>query len=161
MSIVASPRSTPPRLPPPGLDRGLVADSGRAQDQGRTYTITYGKTYGTVHDLAPKGLGRGKGQRRRPAVQRRDDPAQRRGAGGRLQFTFIVSQKKARLWTVRAGTISGVYKFADGSIFIEAEGTFADGDTDHGAIVGGTGAYANARGTVDSDKSHDVLHLLP
>ena len=28
-------------------------------------------------------------------------------------------------------------------------------------IVGGTGAYANARGTVDSDKSHDVLHLLP
>ena len=142
-----------------GLAAGLAADSGRAQDPGRTYTITYGKTYGTASDLAPKGLGRGKAsvgdQLYNAGTIRRND-----GAQGRLQFTFIVSQKKARLDRT-SGTISGVYTFADGSIFIEAVGTFADGDTDHGAIVGGTGAYANARGTVDSDKSHDVLHLLP
>jgi hypothetical protein len=27
--------------------------------------------------------------------------------------------------------------------------------------VGGTGAYVGARGTIDSAKSQDVLHLLP
>ena len=59
------------------------------------------------------------------------------------------------------GQLSGVYRFADGAIFVEAEGTFDDTDVDRGAIVGGTGAYAGARGTLDSDKTHDVLHLLP
>ena len=142
-----------------GLAAGLAADSGRAQDPGRTFTITYGKTYGSANDLAPKGLRRGKAsvgdQLHNAGTIRRND-----GARGQLQFTFIVGQKKARLDRT-SGTISGVYRFADGSIFVEAVGTFDDGDTDHGAVVGGTGAYANARGTVDSDKSHDVLHLLP
>ena len=142
-----------------GLAAGLIADSGRAQDPGRTYTITYGKTYGSANDLAPKGLGRGKAsvgdQLHNAGTIRRND-----GVRGRLQFTYIVGQKHARLVRT-SGTFSGVYRFADGAIFIEAEGTFDDSDTDRGAIVGGTGAYANARGTVESDKTHDVLHLLP
>ena len=33
-----------------------------------------------------------------------------------------------------------MYRFADGALFIEAEATFDDSDTDRGAIVGGTGA---------------------
>ncbi len=128
-------------------DAGLIADSGRAQDQGRTYTITYGKGFGSANDIAPKGLGRGKGSLgdvfHNSAAIRRDD-----GARGRIQSSFIVSEKKVRLDRA-TGQITGVYRFDDGALFIEADATFDDSDTDRGAIVGGTGAYANARGTVD------------
>ena len=137
----------------------LVVDSGRAQDAGRTYTITYGNTDGAVNDVAPKGIGRGRASVGDQffitnAIRRND------GVRGRLQATYIVGQKKVRLVNSR-GHLSGVYRFPDGAIFVEAEGTFDDTDVDRGAIVGGTGEYAGARGTLDSDKTHDVLHLLP
>jgi hypothetical protein len=142
-----------------GIGAALVADSGRAQDAGRTFTITYGKTAGAMHDIAPKGVGRGRAslgdQFFVSAAVRRQD-----GARGRLQATYTVSERKVRL--VRStGQITGMYRFADGDIFVEADSSFDDVDTDRGAIVGGTGAYAGARGTIESDKTHDVLHLLP
>ena len=87
---------------------------------------------------------------------RRDD-----GARGRSPVHVHREPARAPGSYRTSGTISGVYRFADGAIFIEAEGTFDDSDTDRGAIVGGTGAYASARGTVESDKTRDVLHLLP
>ena len=43
-----------------GAGAALVADPGRAQDAGTTYTITYGKSDGAVNDVAPKGIGRGR-----------------------------------------------------------------------------------------------------
>ena len=142
-----------------GAGAALVADSGRAQDPGTTYTITYGKSDGAAERR------RAQGHRPRTAsvgdqffitnAIRRND-----GVRGRLQATYIVGQKKVRLVNSR-GQLSGVYRFADGAIFVEAEGTFDDTDVDRGAIVGGTGAYAGARGTLDSDKTHDVLHLAP
>jgi hypothetical protein len=49
----------------------------------------------------------------------------------------------------------------DGDIYFQASATFDDTDEDHGAVVGGTGAYAGARGTIDSTASQDVVHLLP
>lgn len=142
-----------------GAGAALVADSGRAQDTGKTYTITYGKTDGAANDVAPKGIGRGRASVGDQffitnAIRRND------GVRGRLQASYVVGQKKVRLVDSR-GQLSGVYRFADGAIFVEAEGTFDDSDTDRGAIVGGTGAYAGARGTLDSDKTHDVLHLAP
>ena len=142
-----------------GTGTALVVDSGRAQDAGTTYTITYGKSDGALNDLAPKGIGRGRASVGDQffitnAIRRND------GVRGRLQATYIVGQKKVRLVNSR-GHLSGVYRFPDGAIFVEAEGTFDDTDVDRGAIVGGTGAYAGARGTLDSDKTHDVLHLLP
>ena len=142
-----------------GLTAGLVADSGRAQDPGRTITITPVKGSEAFNDVAPKGVRRGKtslgDQFFLTVAVRRDD-----GARGRLQATYTVGQKKVSLVGSR-GQLSGVYRFADGAIFVEAEGTFEDSDVDRGAIVGGTGAYVGARGTLDSDKTHDVLHLLP
>jgi hypothetical protein len=142
-----------------GAGAALVADSGRAQDPGKTYTITYGKSDGAVNDIAPKGIGRGQASVGDQffitnAIRRND------GVRGRFQATYVVGQKKARLVNSR-GQLSGVYRFPDGAIFVEAEGTFDDTDIDRGAIVGGTGAYAHARGTLDSDKTHDVLHLVP
>src|SRR5829696_2510314 len=136
------------------LAAGLIADSGRAQDPGRTYTITYGKSYGSADEIAPKGIGRGKAsvgdQFYNAGTIRRND-----GARGEQQLSFVVGEKKVRLDRA-TGHISGFYRFADGSIFVEADATFDDSDTDRGAVVGGTGAYANARGTVESDKTHDV-----
>jgi len=142
-----------------GLAAGLAADSGRAQDPGRTLTITYVKGTEASLDVAPKGLRRGRAslgdQFTLSVAIRRDD-----GVRGHLQATYVVGQKKVPLVRSR-GQLSGVYRFPDGAIFVEAEGTFEDSDVDRGAIVGGTGAYAGARGTLDSDKTHDVLHLLP
>jgi len=113
----------------------------------------------SVTDVAPKGVGRGRASLGdeffiSTAIRRND------GARGRLQFSYTVGQKKVRLVGSR-GHLSGVYRFADGAIFVEAEGTYEDSDVDRGAIVGGTGAYAGARGTLESDKDRDVLHLLP
>jgi hypothetical protein len=142
-----------------GAGAALVADSGRAQDAGRTLTITYGKTAGAMNDIAPKGVGRGRAslgdQFFISAAIRRQD-----GARGRLQATYTVSEKKVRL-DRSTGQITGLYRFADGAIIVAADATFDDVDTDHGAIVGGTGAYAGARGTMESGKTQDVLHLLP
>ena len=142
-----------------GAGTALVADSGRAQDAGTTYTITYGTTDGAVNDIAPKGIGRGRASVGDQffitnSIRRND------GVRGRLQATYIVGQKKVRFVNSR-GHLSGVYRFPDGAIFVEAEGTFDDTDVDRGAIVGGTGAYFGARGTLDSDKTKDVLHLAP
>ena len=142
-----------------GAGAALVADSGRAQDPGKTYTITYGTTDGAVNDIAPKGIGRGRASVGDQffitnSIRRND------GVRGRLQATYIVGQKKVRLVNSR-GHLSGVYRFPDGAIFVEAEGTFDDTDVDRGVIVGGTGAYVGARGTLDSDKAKDVLHLAP
>jgi len=142
-----------------GAGTALVADSGRAQDAGTTYTITYGKSEGALNDLAPKGIGRGRASVGDQffitnAIRRND------GVRGRLQANYIVGQKQVRLVNSR-GHLSGVYRFPDGAIFVEAEGTYDDSDVDRGAIVGGTGAYVGARGTLDSDKTRDVLHLLP
>ena len=144
-----------------GTGAALVTDSGRAQEAGvsTTYTITYGTTDGAVDDIAPKGIGRGRASVGDSffitnSIRRND------GVRGRLQASYVVGQKKVKLVKSR-GHLSGVYRFPDGAIFVEAEGTFDDTDVDRGAIVGGTGAYAGARGTLDSDKTHDVLHLLP
>jgi hypothetical protein len=55
-----------------------------------------------------------------------------------------------------------VFPLADGDIVVSGRVTPG---ADHLAVVGGTGAYAGARGTMDStdDKtgSHDVVTLLP
>jgi hypothetical protein len=142
-----------------GLGVALVADPGRAQDPSHTITVTYGKDVGAVSDVAPKGLGRGVGslgdQFFVNTAVRRDD-----GTRGRLQVTYVVGQKRVALGRSR-GLMSGAYRFPDGALFVMADITFDDADKDTGAIVGGTGAYAGARGTVESDKTHDVIHLEP
>jgi hypothetical protein len=66
------------------------------------------------------------------------------------------------------GICDGVYALADGEIFLAARLTPADDVS--GAVVGGTGAYAGARGTFSSkdrpgeaggDPSDETITLLP
>jgi hypothetical protein len=139
----------------------LVPDAPvRAQQTGRTYTITYGEMRQSMLDVAPKGMGRGR-------VSLGDHvfvsgAVWRDGAvSGTLQAVFTVGNARPIRIDRASGLISGVYRLADGDIYLQASATFDDTDTDHGAVVGGTGAYAGARGTIDSSAARDVVHLLP
>lgn len=66
------------------------------------------------------------------------------------------------------GVCTGVFALGDGDLLLSAR--LSEADTVTGAIVGGTGAYANARGTFTSvdrpgeaggDPSDDTITLLP
>ena len=138
----------------------VVADSGRAQAPGATYTITYGKTAGMLDDLRPKGIERGRvslGDQFFAAsrITRQD------GVSGSMLVTYTAGDLKPVAAGRSRGLISGVYRFPDGDLFVSAGATFDDGDTDRGAITGGTGAYQGARGTVESGKAQDVIRLEP
>ena len=90
-----------------GTGTALVVDSGRAQDAGTTYTITYGKSDGALNDLAPKGIGRGRASVGDQffitnAIRRND------GVRGRLQATYIVGQKKVALVNSRGHALRRV-----------------------------------------------------
>lgn len=69
-----------------------------------------------------------------------------------------------------SGVCEGIYALADGEIHVLARLTFSDEGEVAGSIVGGTRAYAGARGTFTSrdrrgerggDPSDDTLTLLP
>jgi hypothetical protein len=138
----------------------LAADPGRAQEAGTTYTITYGNARSAMVDVAPKGLGRGRAGLGDQVILRA--PVRRDGGvGGTITAVWTVGDARPVRIERAAGPITGVYHLDDGDIHFQAYATFDDRDTDHGTIVGGTGAYAGARGTLDSSASRDVLHLLP
>jgi hypothetical protein len=139
----------------------LVADaSGRAQEPGRTITITSGAARLSMLDVAPKGITGGRaslGDQVFVSASIRSDG----GASGTFTGVFTVGNARPVRIDRTSGLLSGVYRLPDGDIFVQASATFDDGDEDHGAVVGGTGAYAGARGTVDSSGSRDLVHLLP
>jgi hypothetical protein len=139
----------------------LVTDvPGHAQEAGKTYTITYGKTRLSMLDVAPKALARGRASLGDQVFV--SAPVRRDGAvSGTLEAGFTVGNARPTRIDRASGMISGVYRLADGDIYFQASASFDDTDEDHGAVVGGTGAYAGARGTMDSTKSHDVVHLVP
>jgi hypothetical protein len=132
---------------------------GNAQPSGTTITITTGAERLSMLDVAPKGVARGRvslGDHVFVSAPIRPDG----GTRGRFTGVFTVGNPHTVRIDRGRGLLSGVYRLADGDIYIQATATFDDGDEDHGAVVGGTGAYAGARGTVDSSKTHDVIRLI-
>jgi hypothetical protein len=141
----------------------LAADSGQAQNAGKTLTITWRAGNDAALDVAPKGVERGRvglgDQFFVGGAIRRSD-----GATGTLAATFTVGNAHTVPIAKSVGTFVGAYHFADGDILFQAFGTFDDVDIDHGAIIGGTGAYAGAQGTFDSkntksNETVDTVHL--
>jgi hypothetical protein len=59
------------------------------------------------------------------------------------------------------GDVVAVYHFPDGDIYSMGTVVFNAAGTGEGAVVGGTGAYAGARGTVEPGHERDIIHLLP
>ncbi len=82
---------------------------------------------------------------------------------GHVQGTFVVTAVVASPRTVAAdaaiGRFSGVYRFADGDLYVEGVVSFGT-TTGTGVIIGGTGAFAGARGTLKASPSKDVLRVL-
>jgi hypothetical protein len=138
----------------------LVADTGRAQQSGRTYTITTLKTRGSVW-IAGGGkamrVGRlNPGNRLLETNEiRRDD-----GVKGDFIGTVMVASPRTVAAERAVGMMRAVYRFGDGDIYADGFVTFARPSAT-GVIVGGTGAYRGAHGTVASTEAQDVLRLLP
>jgi hypothetical protein len=135
-------------------------ESGRAQQQGRTYTITTLKTHGSAW-IAGGGktmrVGRlNPGNRLLETNDiRRDD-----GVKGVFVGTVMVASPRTVAAHRAVAMMRGVYRFGDGDIYVDGFVRFA-GPSATGVIVGGTGAYRGARGTFASTEAKDVVHLLP
>lgn len=137
-----------------------IASSGNAQGSSTTYTITNGEQRIAQLDVAPKGLPKGRFSLGDKVFA--TGPVTRDGhVRGVEQLELTVGNRRpVKVGRVR-GFVTGVYHFADGDLYLESHATLDDEDTDTGVIVGGTGAYAGARGTVVSTASKDVVRLLP
>jgi hypothetical protein len=138
----------------------LVADPGRAEQSGRTYTITTLKTRGSVW-IGGGGKAMRVG-RLHPGNRlletndvRRDD-----GVKGIFVGTAMVASPRTVAAQRAVAMMRGVYRFGDGDIYVDGFVTFA-GPSATGVIVGGTGAYRGARGTFTSTEAKDVVDLLP
>jgi hypothetical protein len=86
---------------------------------------------------------------------RRDD-----GRKGLFIGTVVVASPGTVAAKSAIGLMRGVYRFADGDVYIDGFVSFAR-PSGSGVIVGGTGAYVGVRGTFTSTEAKDVLHLRP
>jgi hypothetical protein len=142
----------------------LAASSGGAQTPGsRTISVVEHNEIVHVNDVAPKIGKRGF------------------SAGDGVAFNARLTHGAGkRVGAVRGGAVltpgtpslavlTGVYTLADGELHFIAQANPAANTRVTGSIVGGTGAYAGARGTVLSVKRtekgkevfDDTLTLLP
>lgn len=125
---------------------------------GRMYTVTTTKQQGSVwiagggKAMRPGRLSAGNRLFETNAVRRNDG----------MKGVFIASVTIASPGTVAAnsavGLVSGLYRFADGDVYVDGVVSFA-GPSGSGVITGGTGAYAGMRGTFTSTEAKDILHL--
>jgi hypothetical protein len=143
----------------------VVAVDSSAQTPGaRTLTFferTGGRSLFKYIDVKPKSSNRASlGDR-----QVFDDPILDQKGGKRRGSLFVEET------VVRGGRFShvvtlfhGAYRLGDGQIAIEGSHPFAK-HRFSGAVVGGTGAYEGAHGTVTVEVikhgAHDTLNLLP
>jgi hypothetical protein len=125
----------------------VVASTGGAQTPGaQTITVVEHNEVVHINDVAPKMGKRGF------------------SAGDGVAFNARLTDAAGkRLGNVRGGAVltpgspslavlTGVYKLAAGELHFVAQANPADNARVTGSIVGGTGAYAGARGTVLSVK---------
>jgi hypothetical protein len=139
----------------------VKASSGRAQVAGTTYVITpVGKESLAFSDAKPKGFRHNRfslGDQLFLSTKVVRDGT----VTGTAQATITVSDGHPRRGDRAHGVVSAVYHLADGDLYTAGTILFDDSGTGRGAVVGGTGAYAGARGTVDPGHDRDVVHLLP
>jgi hypothetical protein len=139
----------------------VAASSGRAQPAGATYVITpVGKEALAFSDAKPKGFRHNRfslGDQLFLSTKVKRDGT----VPGTAQATITVSDPRPLSGDRAHGVVSAVYHLADGDIYSTGTVLFDDSGTGEGAVVGGTGAYAGARGTIEPGHDRDVLHLLP
>jgi hypothetical protein len=136
---------------------GLVP-AGATGASGKTYTVTTTRQQGSIW-IAGGGTAMRPG--RLSAGNRLFETNTVRRSDG-VKGVFIASVTIASPGTMAAnravGLISGLYRFADGDVYVDGVVSFA-GPSGSGVITGGTGAYAGVRGTFTSTEAKDVLQL--
>jgi hypothetical protein len=137
----------------------LSTASGQAPG-GTTMVVTpVGEPSIAYADAAPKGFRRGRfslGDQVFLAGRVVRDGTVK----GTSELVATVSDRRPVAADRAHGFLSGTYHLADGDLYFQGTGLFDEAGTGRGAIVGGTGAYAGARGTIESTDERDVIHLL-
>lgn len=138
----------------------LLAAPSSARNTDKTYTITTVKTLGTGWlDAAPKGVTKGRFSPGDQVIETNDILRDGRVKGVFVGSAMVASPGIAS--SARAvGMIRAIYRFADGDLYVDGMVAFST-TAGSGVIVGGTGAYEGARGTMKSDGSKELLHLVP
>jgi hypothetical protein len=139
----------------------LVTAPGEAQSAGRTLVISpVGKETLAFTDVAPKGFRRNRfslGDQLILTTRVKRDGS----VPGTSQATITVSDAHPLKGDDAHGVVSAVYHLADGDIYSSGTVRFDASGTGEGAVTGGTGAYAGARGTIEPGHKRDIVHLLP
>jgi hypothetical protein len=139
----------------------VVTAPGHAQGTGKTYVITpVGRESLAFTDAAPKGFRKNRfslGDQLILTTKIKRDGS----VPGTSQATVTVSDPHPLNGNKAHGVVSAVYHLADGDIYSSGTMLFDDSGTGEGAVTGGTGAYAGARGTIEPGHKRDIVHLLP
>jgi hypothetical protein len=110
-----------------------------------------------LDDIAPKGMRQGKFSLGDRLVF--SQPVTRGATKGTLTATATVSTPGRVAAPKSHGDVSARYHFPDGDLYLEGVTDFGD-DSGSAAVVGGTGVYAGARGTLESTDDGDKITLL-
>ena len=136
----------------------VFAGAPHAQSAPRVLLVKeVGQPAIVLDDIGPKGMRTGKLSLGDRLVI--SQPVTRDGTKGTLTGVVTVSTA-GRVAAPRAhGSVSAVYRFLDGDLYLEGVTNFRD-DSGSAAVVGGTGVYAGARGTLESTKDADKITLI-
>ena len=135
-----------------------MATAGMARSAGQELVLTQGKASGAMLDVAPMGRAMG-------VVSLGDEffvssPIQSPGGvRGMFQGVYVSGDPRPIPASRSRGVITGVFHLSDGDLYVSAESTFDDSDIDHGIVVGGTGRYAGASGTIAAGRTRTVVRL--
>ena len=141
-----------------GVVAAVVATGGMARSEGQELVLTLGKASGAMLDVAPMG-------RAKDEISLGDEfvvssPIRAPGGvHGTFQAVYVSGDPRPVPASRSRGLITGLFHLSDGDLYVSAESTFENSDVDHGIVVGGTGRYAGATGTITAGRTRTVVRL--
>ena len=136
----------------------LPIAAGSAQTQPTTIVLTYAKPDKTfIDDVAPRTLKRGRLTMGDRIVSTQNVKIDGKVAGT-LQFDTTITNRKPQPWSRFTATLRSTLVLKDGELFGVGYVDAARGK-ERATIVGGTGAYSGATGTVVGSENGAVITL--
>lgn len=135
----------------------LPITAGSAQSGPRTFTVTNGKETMFLDDVAPRTLKRGRLTMGDRIVSTQNVKIDGKVAGT-LHFDATITNRKPQPWSRFTAMLRSTLVLKDGEMFGVGYVDAADG-RDRSTIVGGTGAYSGATGTVVGSENGAVITL--
>jgi len=135
----------------------LPITAGSAQSGPRTFTVTNGKETMFLDDVAPRTLKRGRLTMGDRIVSTQNVKIDGKVAGT-LQFDTTITNRKPQPWSRFTAMLRSTLVLKDGELFGVGYIDAAHGKQ-RATIVGGTGAYSGATGTVVGSENGAVITL--